>query len=77
LGLNGHLAAVSITEETPDYNLYSIPVLLNGRQVSVQGAWFWDESKEYGGYYEVLRIWAEINADYNTVDRDVIDIVQF
>lgn len=76
LGLNGHLAAVSITEETPDYNLYSIPVLLNGRQVSVQSAWFWDESKEYGGYYEVLGIWAGINADNNTVDRDVIDIDQ-
>lgn len=77
LGLNGHLAAVSITEETPDYNLYSIPVLLNGRQVSVQGAWFWDESKKYGGYYEVFGIWAGINVDNNTVDRDVINIVQF
>ncbi len=74
LGLNGHLAAVSLTEETADYNLYSIPVLLNGRQVSVQGAWFWDEGEEHGGYYEVLGVWAGINADNHTVDRDVIDV---
>lgn len=74
LGLNNHLAAITITEETEDYNLYSIPILLNGTRVSVQGAWFWDDLSEHGGYYDILGVWAGIDENNKTVDRDMKDV---
>jgi hypothetical protein len=50
-GLNGQPVAVYVMDETDDYIVYDIPVLYNGEQAVVKGAWKWDSSYENNGYY--------------------------
>ncbi|MTI84936.1 MAG: peptidase C11 clostripain [Firmicutes bacterium] len=74
VALNGNLVSLDIYREKEDYNLYSIPALLNGEEVSIKAAWIWDEDFESGGYYEVYGAWKGIDEETGMADRNLIEI---
>ncbi|MBR3498302.1 MAG: clostripain [Selenomonadaceae bacterium] len=45
--LDGHPVYIEITEENEGYNLYSIPIKLNGVECNLQVAYVYDEQKYY------------------------------
>ncbi|MBQ9496499.1 MAG: clostripain [Selenomonadaceae bacterium] len=45
--LDGHPVYIEITEENDGYNLYSIPIKLNGVECNLQVAYVYDEQKYY------------------------------
>ncbi|MBP3952643.1 clostripain-related cysteine peptidase [Bacillus suaedae] len=73
-GLNGQLVSLNVKEETDAYNRYSIPVVLNGKDVSIITSWFWDDSQEAGGYYEIHGAWRGLLPDTNMPDKNLITI---
>lgn len=74
VALNGNPVSLDIYEETEEYNLYSIPVLLNGEEVNIKAAWFWDDSYETGGYYDVFGAWKGMDEETGLADRNLIKI---
>lgn len=72
LALNKHFVTICITEETEDYILYSIPVLLNGDKVNIKATWF-KENKEKN-YYEIIGAWPGTDNKLHIAKRELIDI---
>ncbi len=73
-GLNGQPVAVYVMEETDDYIIYDIPVLYNGAQAVVKGAWIWDSSKEENGYYMYTGIFYSSDAYAAPSSKLAIDL---
>ncbi|WP_226666218.1 clostripain-related cysteine peptidase [Metabacillus litoralis] len=73
-GLNGQLVSLNVKEETDAYNRYSIPVVLNGQDVNIIASWFWDDSKEPGGYYKIHGAWRGLLPESNMPDKNLISI---
>lgn len=74
VGLNDHFVSFTIIEETEKYNRYSIPVLLNGIEMTILASWFWDERYDGGGYYKVHGAWKGINPETLIADKSLIKI---
>ncbi len=81
-GINGHLVTLNIIEETDDYNLYSVPAIVNGNEIEIIGKWYWDDTFAEGGYYEVLGGWAladeySLMSEKSFIDLKIGDAVEF
>lgn len=74
MGLNGQFVSAEIIEETDEYNRYVIPALLNGEEVDILAYFYWDDSYELGGYYEVQGAWRGFVEDTNIPDKNIIKI---
>lgn len=74
VGLNGNFVSLNIVEETEEYNLYTIPAILNGEEVDILASWIWDDNDESGGYYEVYGAWRGIDANTQMPDKNLIEI---
>ena len=73
-GLNGQPVAVYVMAETDDYIIYDIPVLYNGDQAVVKGAWIWDSTLEENGYYVYTGIFYSSNEYAAPSTRFAIDL---
>ncbi len=73
-GLNGQPVAVYVMAETDDYVIYDIPVLYNGEQAVVKGAWIWDSAHEENGYYVYTGIFYSSNEYAAPSTRFAIDL---
>jgi hypothetical protein len=71
--LNGYYVAINLIEEGEDYNLYSIPIRLNGEETNIRAAYIWDD--QGGGYFEVYGCWDGLDSDTGMSSRDIIQIV--
>lgn len=74
---NQHLEMI-LVNETDEYNLYSIPILLNGKETNLRIKWVWDDpyddDNEYGEY-QVVGAWDGIDAETGMAAKDTIPIV--
>lgn len=63
--LNGVYLNMNIIEVNDQYNIYSIPIYLNGEETNLRVAWIWDESESSEGYgqYEIIGTWDGISAE--------------
>src|SRR5690606_39281103 len=59
--LNGCYCAPTLLAEEDDYNLYSIPILLNGEMTNLRAAYIWESDDE--GYFKIYGAWDGINPD--------------
>lgn len=71
--LNDHVVPFYIIEENEYGNLYNIPALLNGEQVFIRCAWYWDAEGE-GGSYHVLGAVRGIDKVTRVVNRQLIPL---
>jgi len=67
--LNGYFCAPVLVDEGERYNIYSIPILLNGKQTNLRAAYIWDDADN--GYYEVYGAWEGVDGDTGAVARKV------
>jgi hypothetical protein len=74
---NQHLEMI-LVNETTEYNMYSIPILLNGTETNLRIKWVWedpyDESNTYGNYV-VIGTWDGINSETGMAAKDVVPLV--
>jgi len=68
--IDGHLVYMEITDEKDDYNIYSVPVILNGEDYNLRVTY--DYSKEA---YEILGARKEID-DVGMADKEMKKIVR-
>ena len=77
---------MNLIEDTEDYYLYTVPIILNGKETNLRVAWIYDENvdEDFNGYYKILGTWDGINQENGMSSRelkplrkgDVINIIQ-
>jgi hypothetical protein len=70
--INGNYCAPTLLSETDDYNLYTIPILLNGQRTNLRAAYIWDS--EENGHFEVYGAWNGIDGDTGMSAKDIIQL---
>ena len=70
--INGCYCAPTLIAETDTYNLYTIPILLNGERTNLRAANVWDAGGN--GHFEVYGAWNGIDSSTGMGDRDIIQL---
>ena len=70
--VNGYYCSPTLLAEEDGYNLYSIPILLNGEETHLRAAYIWDE--EGNGHYEIYGAWNGIDSETGMSSRDMIKL---
>ena len=70
--IEGQYCAPTLIAETTDYNLYSIPCLLNGEQTNLRAAYIWDSDDT--GHFEIYGAWAGLDDDTGMSARDIVKL---
>ena len=70
--LNGYYVVMNLIEEGDDYNLYSIPIKLNGEETNLRAAYIW--TSEDTGHFEVYGCWSGLDTDTGMSARDIIQL---
>ena len=74
---NQHVQTV-LVNETDEYNLYSIPIVLNGKETNLRIKWVWDDPNDPEnnyGQYVVMGAWDGIDSETGMAAKDVVPIV--
>ena len=70
--IDGNYCAPTLLAETDEYNLYTIPILLNGEKTNLRAAYIWDTAE--GGHFEIYGAWNGIDADTGMSAKDIIQL---
>ncbi|MDO4544064.1 MAG: clostripain-related cysteine peptidase [Clostridia bacterium] len=70
--IEGCYCAPTLIAEEDDYNLYSIPILLNGEQTNLRAVYIWDSDEE--GHFEVLGAWDGLDSETGMSSRELIKL---
>ncbi|MEG1547132.1 MAG: clostripain-related cysteine peptidase [Clostridia bacterium] len=70
--INGEYCAPTLICEEADYNLYSIPILLNDEPTNLRAAYIWDTDDT--GHFEIYGAWAGVDTDTGMSARDIIKL---
>lgn len=69
--INGYMCSLTLLAEGDNYNLYSIPILLNGEETSLRAAYVYDGDNSG---YVVYGAWNGIDSDTGMSSRDIIKL---
>lgn len=70
--LNGLYCTPTLLAEEDDYNLYSIPILLNGKETNLRVAYIWDSEEE--GHFAIYGAWDGIDTQTGMSAREIIKL---
>ena len=70
--LNGYYVDFNLIEEGVDYNLYSIPITLNGVDTNLRAAYIWDTDDT--GHFEVYGCWTGLDSETGMSSREIIQL---
>ncbi len=70
--LNGYYCEPTLLAEEDGYNLYTIPILLNGEETSLRAAYIWDNDED--GHFEVYGTWNGIDSSTGMSARDLVPL---
>ncbi len=70
--INGNYCAPTLLAETDEYNLYTIPIMLNGEKTNLRAAYIWDTEED--GHFEIYGAWNGIDADTGMSAKDIIQL---
>lgn len=70
--LNGHYCAPQLIAEEAGYNLYSVPILLNGEEMSLRAAWVWDGQDQ--GHFEIYGALSGVDDLTGMSSRDIVQV---
>lgn len=69
--IGNQLINMDVVEETDDYILYTVPVILNDIKTNLRISWIWAEDGSNNGHYEIIGVWDGINNDTGMSSRKV------
>lgn len=70
--LNGYYVDFNLIEEGVDYNLYSIPITLNGVDTNLRAAYIWDTDDT--GHFEVYGCWTGLDSESGMSSREIVQL---
>ncbi len=70
--LNGLYCAPNLIAEEDGYNLYSIPIELNGRQTNLRAAYLWDDDQN--GHFEIYGVWDGLDEETGMSAREITQL---
>jgi len=70
--LNGYYVDFNLIEEGVDYNLYSIPITLNGVDTNLRAAYVWDTDDT--GHFEVYGCWTGLDSEFGMSSREIVQL---
>jgi len=70
--LNGCYCEPTLLAETDEYNLYTIPILLNGEETNLRAAYVWQGDED--GHFEVYGAWNGIDSESGMSARDIVKL---
>lgn len=70
--LNGNYVTMNLIEEGEEYNLYSIPISLNGEDTNLRAAYVWDT--EDTGHFEVYGCWNGLDSQTGMSSKDIVQL---
>lgn len=70
--INGYYCETNLIEEGDNYNLYSIPILLNDEEMNLRAAYIFDDDEN--GHFEIYGGWKGIDSDSGMSAKDIIKI---
>lgn len=70
--LNGYYVDFNLIEEGVDYNLYSIPITLNGVDTNLRAAYVWDTDDT--GHFEVYGCWTGLDSESGMSSREIVQL---
>lgn len=70
--INGLYCAPTLLAEEEDYSLYSIPILLNGKETNLRAAYIWESDDE--GYFKIYGAWDGIDPETGMSAREIIKL---
>lgn len=71
VALNGCKLFVTPVEVNPEYNIYTAPIILNGKETNLRFAFVWDDSYSNDGYYKILGAWDGIDSVTGMSDKEL------
>lgn len=70
--INGSYCAPTLLDETDGYNLYTIPILLNGEKTNLRAAYIWESEDK--GHFEIYGAWNGIDTDTGMSAKNIIQL---
>lgn len=70
--LNGVYCAPTLIAEEDGYNLYSIPIELNGQETNLRAAYIWDD--EENGHFEIYGAWDGVDNETGMSTREITQL---
>ncbi|MDD3225764.1 MAG: clostripain-related cysteine peptidase [Clostridium sp.] len=70
--INGYYCELNLVDEEEDYNLYSIPILLNGKEMNLRVAYVFDNDET--GHFEIYGAWEGIDSESGMSAKDIVKI---
>lgn len=70
--LNGSYCAPTLIAETETYNVYTIPILLNGQKTNLRASYLWDDGEN--GHYEIHGVWDGVDPETGMSAKEVIQL---
>ena len=70
--LNGIYVDINLIEQGDNYNLYSIPILLNGEETNLRAAYIWDNNDS--GHFEVYGCWGGVDTVTGMSSKNIIQL---
>ena len=68
--INNQFLNMTIVEEADEYVLYTVPILLNGKETNLRISWVWDKDDTTGAY-KILGVWDGVDTDTGMSSRNV------
>lgn len=72
MAINGYYCAPNLITEEADYNIYSIPILLNGEPTNLRATYIWDSDES--GHYEIHGAWDGIDPETGMSAKEIRQI---
>lgn len=70
--INGYYCELNLVDEEEDYNVYSIPILLNGKEMNLRAAYVFDNDEN--GHFEIYGAWEGIDSESGMSAKDIVKI---
>ncbi len=70
--INGYYCELNLVDEEENYNVYSIPILLNDKEMNLRVAYIFDDDEN--GHFEIYGAWEGIDSESGMSAKDIVKI---
>lgn len=70
--INGYYCELILVDEEENYNVYSIPILLNDKEMNLRVAYIFDDDES--GHFEIYGAWECIDSESGMSAKDIVKI---
>ncbi|MFA9466284.1 MAG: clostripain-related cysteine peptidase [Velocimicrobium sp.] len=69
--IKGNLICLNLIDSTDSYDLYTVPVLLDGVRTNLRCTWIWEDEEREKGHFETLGVWEGLDSYTGMASRQI------